>query len=82
MFQRVASHGLKTEPSKCVLFQKSVSYLGQIISTKGISADPEKVDAINEWPVPANAKELKVFLGTTRYHRRYIHNFSQLASPL
>ena len=82
VFHRLASHGLKIEPSKCFLFQKSVSYLGQIISTEGISADPEKVDAINEWPVPANAKELKVFLGTAGYHRRYIHHFSQLASPL
>ena len=82
VFQRLASHGLKIEPSKCFLFQESVSYLGQIISTDGISADPEKVDAINEWPVPANAKELKVFLGTAGYHRRYIHHFSQLASPL
>ena len=34
-----------------------------------------KVDAINEWSVPANAKELKVCLGTEGYHRRYIHNF-------
>ena len=78
VFQRLASHGLKIEPSKCFLFQKSVSYFGQIISTEGILADPEKVDAINEWPVPANAKELKV----AGYHRRYIHHFSQLASPL
>jgi hypothetical protein len=74
VFHRLASHGLKIEPSKCFLFQKSVSYFGQIISTKGISADPENVDAINEWPVPANAKELKVFLGTAGYHRRYIHH--------
>ena len=28
------------------------------------------------------ARELKIFLGTTGYHRRYIHHFSQLASPL
>ena len=56
VFQRLASHGLKIEPSKWFLFQKSVSYLGQTISTEGISADPEKVVAIDEWPVSANAK--------------------------
>ena len=38
--------------------------------------------AVSEWPVPENARELKIFLGTTGYHRRYIHHFSQLASPL
>ena len=78
VFQRLASHGLKVEPIKCYLFQKSVSYLGQIISDQWIAADPEKVKAASEWPVPENARELKIFLGTARYHRRYIHNFSQL----
>ena len=56
LFQRLASHGPKIAPSKCVLLQTSVSYLGQIISTEGISANPEKVDAINKWTLPANAK--------------------------
>ena len=82
VFQRLASHGLKIEPTKCYLFQKSVSYLGQIISDQGISADPEKVKAVSEWPIPENARELKIVLGTARYHRRYIHHFSQLASHL
>ena len=27
VFQRLASHGLKIKPTKCHLFQKSVSYL-------------------------------------------------------
>ena len=52
VFQRLESHGLKIEP----LFQKLVSYLGQIISNELISADPEKGNAINKWPLPANAK--------------------------
>ena len=73
---------VKIEPTKCYLFWKSISYLGQIIYYQGISADTEKVKAVSEWPVPENARELKIFLGTTGYHRRYIHHFSQLASPL
>ena len=68
VFQRLASHGLKIEPTKCYLCQKPVSYLGQIISDQGISADPEKVKAVSEWPVPENARELTIFLGTARYH--------------
>ena len=82
VFQRLASHGLKVEPTKCYLFQKSVSYLGQIIYDQGISADTEKMKALSEWSVPENAWELKIFLGIAGYHRRYIHNFSQLSSPL
>ena len=82
MFQRLAAHGLKIEPSKCHLFQRSVSYLGQVISDQGISPDPDKVKVVQDWEVPENARELRAFLGTAGYHRRYIPHFSQIASPL
>ena len=59
-----------------------ISFVQQLISDQGISADPEKVKSVSEWPVPENARELKIFLGTAGYHRRYIHHFSQLSSPV
>ena len=68
VFQQLASHDLKIQPIKCYLFQKCVLYLAQIISDQGISADPEKVKAVSEWPIPVNARELKAFLGTVGYH--------------
>ena len=46
--------GLKLKPSKCVLFQKSVSYLGHIVSESGIKTDPAKIKRVCEWPVPEN----------------------------
>ena len=44
VFSRFASAGLKLKPSKCVLFQTSVAYLGHIVSEKGIETDPAKVE--------------------------------------
>ena len=81
VFQRLADHGLKIKPTKCYLFQKPVSYLGQIRSDQGISADPEKEKAVSEWPVPENARELKIFLGTAGYHRCHIHIFCSWHRP-
>lgn len=52
VFQRLRVSKLKLSPKKCVLFQKQVSFLGHIISSKGISADPDKISDIKEWPVP------------------------------
>jgi hypothetical protein len=40
-----------------------VQYLGNIISRDGISASPEKVKAVKNFPAPRNTKEVRVFLG-------------------
>ena len=36
---RFESAGLKMKPRKCVLFQKSVAYLGHIVSERGTETD-------------------------------------------
>ena len=46
VFERVAKAGLKLKPKKCFLFQKRVSYLGHVVTEKGIAADPEKVEQV------------------------------------
>jgi hypothetical protein len=40
-------HYLK--PEKCEFHKETVKYLGLIISTKGISMDPDKVDTDRNW---------------------------------
>lgn len=45
---------LKVKPSKCTLFATQVHYLGHVISAEGVRADPAKIDAVRQWPVPKN----------------------------
>lgn len=82
VFTKLKQHGLKIKPSKCKLFQKSVKYLGHIVSSEGISTDPEKIDAVKSWPKPTNEKELRSFLGTAGYYRRFVKDCSKIARPL
>ncbi|XP_060586006.1 uncharacterized protein LOC132741766 [Ruditapes philippinarum] len=82
VFQRLSSHGLKLKGSKCEFFKTSVSYLGHVISENGISTDPEKTSAISSWPVPKNIAELRTFLGTAGFYRRFIKDYSKLAKTL
>ena len=44
--------------------------------------NPEKVRIIKEWPIPANATQLKAFLGTAGYYCQFVPNYAQIACPL
>ena len=62
VLSRLREAGL-TLNEKCEFSKGSVRFLGHIIDGQGIHADPQKVDAILNFPAPANVPELQRFLG-------------------
>jgi len=74
--------GLKLKPSKCSLLQKQVSFLGHVVYGEGIRTDPEKVRVVTDWPVPANLREVRSFVGLCSYYRRFVKDFARISSPL
>ena len=82
VLQRLLENQLYVKAEKCVFHTKSVSFLGHIVSTEGIKADPAKVRAVAEWPIPNSRKALQRFLGFANFYRRFIRNFSSVAAPL
>ena len=68
--------------SKCEFWLNEVSFLGHIISGKGIAVDPSKVNAVSQWETPKSVTEVRSFLGLAGYYRRFIEGFSKLALPL
>src|SRR6266581_5629167 len=82
VFERLRKANLKLKPSKVKLFQREITFLGHIVSSKGIAMDPEKVKEVTDWKTPANAHEVRQFLGLCSYYRKFVKNFSLIASPL
>ena len=82
VFGRFRQANLKLKPEKCFLASSEVLYLGYVVSREGISADIQKVEAVRSFPRPTNLTSLRSFLGLASYYRRFIPNFSTVASPL
>ena len=72
---------LKLKPSKCYLFQKSVYYLGHVISEHGMETDPQKI-RVKEWPIPTCTEKMQQFLGLATYYHKFVKNFAQITAPL
>jgi len=56
--------------------------IGHFISFLGIEVDPSKVQVIQTLPIPKTQTDVRIFLGHDGYYRRFIKNFSKIASPL
>ena len=82
VFERIEQAGLKLQPQKCHLLQPQVQFLGHIVSTKGVSPDPQKTEKVKQWPTPKSTKEVQQFLGLASYYRRFVKNFASVAAPL
>lgn len=79
---KMKSAKLTLKPEKCSFLCKEITYLGHVVSSKGVSPDPRKVEAVKEFPVPVNKKNVKQFLGLVGYYRRFIKDLAKIARPL
>ena len=77
VLERLQKAGLRVKASKCKLSQRSIKYLGHVISEHGVARDPDKVLAVRNWPVPRSVSSW--FCG---FYRRFIPIFSFVTKPL
>ena len=81
VFSRLKEYGFRLKLPKCQFLQKSVEYLGQIISSNGVSPSKKKVEAILEVAPPTNVSEL-TFLGMVNHYGQFIKFLADLSAPL
>lgn len=82
IFKKLRNSMLKLHVTKCRFAIPEVKYLGHIISKNGLSADPSKVAAVQNFPRPTNLKTVRGFLGMAGYYRKFIKDFAKIAHPI
>ena len=77
-------YGLIASRKKIKTCMRSVRYLGFIFGVKGVRADPDKLAAVHQIPVPRTRKQVRQFLGFANFYRRFLlpPNFSSIIAPL
>src|SRR3954468_19431702 len=79
---KLREHRMYAKFSKCEFWLPEVTYLGHVISAKGIVVNPERIEAVLEWTPPESVKQVRSFLGLASYIRLFVENFSKVANPL
>jgi hypothetical protein len=81
MFANFRQAGLKLNPEKCVFGVKKGKFLGCLVSTKGIKANPSKVEAILRMELPNSKKGAQRLAGRLASLNRFISRLAERNLP-
>src|SRR5882724_10119990 len=79
---RLCTNGLFSRADKCEFHVTSWEYLGYMLSPKGLTMAPYKVQIIQDWPEPRNVKDVQSFLGFANFYQQFIFGYSEITVPL
>lgn len=82
VFQKLRDSNFKIQLDKSEFLKLETSYLGHVITKDGIKPNPDKIIAIQNYPIPTTPKEIKQFLGLVGYYRKFIPDFARITKPL
>ncbi|KAF6069511.1 Integrase core domain family protein [Candida albicans] len=74
--------GLQINIDKTKLLQKSVKFLGFIISEEGTKVDPDKIASISHWQLPSTKSEVRSLISFVSFIRSYIPRGSSRKGPI
>lgn len=67
---------------KCLFNARQIRFLGHVIDSTGVRADPEKLASIQELQRPTNVTELRRFIGMTNQLSKFSSRLAEYSQPL
>ena len=81
VLSRLAAAGVTINKDKCQ-FKQSISFLGQVVSGDGVSADPAKISAIQGMETLSDVSGLRRCLGMVNQLGQFAPNIASYTKPL
>lgn len=82
VFKKLRESNFKIQMDKSEFLKLETAYLGHIISKDGIKPNPDKISAVQKYPIPRTPTEIKRFLGLLGYYRKFIPDFANITKPM
>lgn len=82
VFKKLRESNFKIQMDKSEFLKLETAYLGHVISKDGIKPNPDKISAIQKYPLPKTPTEIKRFLGLLGYYRKFIPDFAKITKPM
>ena len=82
VLQRLRDNNLTLNKGNASLTRQPLIFFGYTFSSKGIVADPKKIESIKNAADPKNATELRNLLGLANYVSRFIPDYASITATL
>ena len=82
VLQKLRGEKLYAKKKKCTFGASEIEFCGFLVNRTGIGSHPDKLRAVDEWPTPKSAKDVRSFLGLAGFYQRFVKNFANIAAPL
>ena len=82
VLNKLQESGLTLNRDKCQFRLSKLTFFGHDLSSRGIKANDEKVQAIQNARPPQNEKEARSFMGLVQYSAKFIPNLATIGRPI
>ena len=82
LLKRCRESNVKLNKDKMELKKTSMPYIGHLLTSDGVRADPSKVEAILNMKAPGDVTGVRQIMGTVNYLAKFLPQLSEISEPL